>query len=143
MTPKPPSKVELAKRHGRHLRGSIGETLASDATHFGADDAHLLKFHGTYQQDDRDLRREREAAGREKAYAFMVRVAIPSGAVTAEQYLGLEALADRHATAPSGSPPARGSSSTASSRATSRRRSPGSTTRSSRPSRPAATCSGT
>ena len=97
MTPKPPSKVELAKRHGRHLRGSIGETLASDATHFGADDAHLLKFHGTYQQDDRDLRREREAAGREKAYAFMVRVAIPSGAVTAEQYLGLEALADRHA----------------------------------------------
>ena len=97
MTPKPPSKVELAKRHGRHLRGSIGETLALDATHFGADDAHLLKFHGTYQQDDRDLRREREAAGREKAYAFMVRVAIPSGAVTAEQYLGLEALADRHA----------------------------------------------
>jgi sulfite reductase (ferredoxin) len=67
MTPKPPSKVELAKRRGRHLRGSIGETLASDATHFGHDDVHLLKFHGTYQQDDRDARRQLEAAGREKA----------------------------------------------------------------------------
>jgi len=97
MTPKPPSKVELAKRQGRHLRGSIGDTLASDATHFGHDDVQLLKFHGTYQQDDRDQRREREAAGLEKAYAFMVRVAIPAGAVTAEQYLALEELADRHA----------------------------------------------
>jgi len=95
MTPKPPSKVELAKRHGRHLRGTIGETLASDATHFGHDDLQLLKFHGTYQQDDRDLRRGRED-GEEKAWRFMVRVAIPAGAVTAEQYLALDDLADRH-----------------------------------------------
>jgi len=95
MTPKPPSKVELAKRHGRHLRGTIGDTLASAATHFGHDDLQLLKFHGTYQQDDRDSRREREAEGREKAWQFMVRVAIPAGAVTAEQYLGLDDLADR------------------------------------------------
>ena len=64
MTPKPPSKVELAKRHGRHLRGTIGETLASDATHFGHDDLQLLKFHGTYQQDDRDLRRAGKRARR-------------------------------------------------------------------------------
>jgi sulfite reductase (ferredoxin) len=97
MTSKPPSKVELAKRHGRHLRGTIGETLASDASHFGHDDLQLLKFHGTYQQDDRDQRREREAEGREKAYQFMVRVAIPAGAVTADQYLALDALADSHA----------------------------------------------
>lgn len=97
MTPKPPSKVEIAKRRGRHLRGSIGDTLASDASHFGQDDVHLLKFHGTYQQDDRDRRREREAAGLEKAYAFMVRVAIPAGAVTAEQYLALEELTDQYA----------------------------------------------
>jgi sulfite reductase (ferredoxin) len=97
MTSKPPSKVELAKRHGRHLRGTIGDTLASDASHFGHDDTQLLKFHGTYQQDDRDQRREREAEGREKAYQFMVRVAIPAGAITAEQYLALDQLADRHA----------------------------------------------
>jgi sulfite reductase (ferredoxin) len=95
MTPKPPSKVELAKRHGRHLRGTIGDTLAAEATHFGHDDLQLLKFHGTYQQDDRDSRRQREAEGREKAWQFMVRVAIPAGAVTAEQYLALDDLADR------------------------------------------------
>lgn len=94
---KPESKVEIAKRHGRHLRGTIAETLASAATHFGPDDVHLLKFHGIYQQDSRDERRVREAAGEGKAYSFMVRVAIPAGAVTAEQYLALDALADRYA----------------------------------------------
>ena len=98
MTPKvtKESKVEVAKRHGKHLRGAIAETLASEATHFAEDDVSLLKFHGSYQQDDRDLRRAREAAGQEKAYAFMVRVAIPAGAITAEQYLGLEEIADEH-----------------------------------------------
>ena len=94
---KPESKVEVAKREGRHLRGTIAETLASDATHFGGDDTSLLKFHGTYQQDDRDERRGREAAGEDKAWSFMVRVAVPAGAVTAEQYLALDAIADRHA----------------------------------------------
>jgi sulfite reductase (ferredoxin) len=93
---KPESKVEIAKRNGRHLRGSIAETLASDASHFEHDDIQLLKFHGTYQQDSRDERRGREAAGTEKAYSFMVRVAIPAGAITAEQYLGLERIADEH-----------------------------------------------
>jgi sulfite reductase (ferredoxin) len=97
MTGQPESKVEVAKRRGRHLRGTIAETLGSERTHFGQDDIHLLKFHGTYQQDDRDARRALEAAGLEKSYAFMVRVAIPAGAVTAEQYLGLERLADGHA----------------------------------------------
>ncbi len=94
---KPESKVEVAKRNSRRLRGTIAETLASDATHFEHDDIQLLKFHGTYQQDSRDERRGREAAGAEKAYSFMVRVAIPAGAITAEQYLGLERIADQHA----------------------------------------------
>jgi sulfite reductase (ferredoxin) len=93
----PESKVEVAKREGRHLRGSIAETLASEATHFGSDDIQLLKFHGTYQQDSRDERRSRAAAGGEKAYSFMVRVAVPAGAITAEQYLALEEIADEHA----------------------------------------------
>jgi sulfite reductase beta subunit-like hemoprotein len=94
---KPESKVEIAKRNGRHLRGTIAETLASDASHFEHDDIQLLKFHGTYQQDSRDERRGRESAGAEKAYSFMVRVAIPAGAITAEQYLALEDIADKHA----------------------------------------------
>ena len=97
MTGAPESKVEVAKRRSRHLRGTIAETLASDRTHFGHDDLQLLKFHGTYQQDDRDARRELEAAGLEKAYAFMVRVAIPAGAVTAGQYLELDRIAAEHA----------------------------------------------
>jgi sulfite reductase (ferredoxin) len=96
MSPKPESKVEIAKRNGRQLRGTIAETLASEATHFEHDDVQLLKFHGTYQQDSRDERRGREAAGVEKAYSFMVRVAIPAGAITAEQYLGLERIAEQH-----------------------------------------------
>src|ERR687898_1551030 len=97
MAPKTESKVEIAKRQGRHLRGTIAETLASDSTHFDGGDIQLLKFHGTYQQDSRDERRGREAAGEEKAYSFMVRVAIPAGAVTADQYLSLEKIADEHA----------------------------------------------
>jgi sulfite reductase beta subunit-like hemoprotein len=96
MTGKPESRVEVAKRNSRHLRGSIAETLASGATHFEHDDIQLLKFHGTYQQDSRDERRGRESAGAGKAYSFMVRVAIPAGAITAEQYLALEEIADRH-----------------------------------------------
>ncbi|MBI4718113.1 MAG: NADPH-dependent assimilatory sulfite reductase hemoprotein subunit [Planctomycetes bacterium] len=90
------SKVEVAKRSSRHLRGSIAETLASDATHFSDDDVSLLKFHGTYQQDDRDLRHERRKQGLEEAYQFMVRVAIPAGVVSADQYLALDQLADAY-----------------------------------------------
>ena len=97
MTGQPESKVEIAKRHGRHLRGTIAETLVSERSHFGHDDIQLLKFHGTYQQDDRDARKELEAAGLEKAWSFMVRVAIPAGAISGAQYLELERLADEHA----------------------------------------------
>jgi sulfite reductase beta subunit-like hemoprotein len=93
----PESKVEVAKRNGRHLRGTIADTLASEATHFGHDDTALLKFHGTYQQDDRDARKRLEVLHQEKAYSFMVRVAIPAGAIGAEQYLDLERIADEHA----------------------------------------------
>jgi sulfite reductase beta subunit-like hemoprotein len=95
VTPKE-SKVEQAKRQGRHLRGAIAETLAADVTHFTGDDLTLLKFHGTYQQDDRDARRSREE-GTEKAFSFMVRVALPAGMLDAGQYLALEEVADRYA----------------------------------------------
>jgi sulfite reductase beta subunit-like hemoprotein len=96
MTGQPESKVELAKRQGRQLRGTIAETLASGRSHFGGDDASLLKFHGSYQQDDRDARRVLEAAGLEKSWQFMVRVAIPAGTLTADQYLALEHIAEEH-----------------------------------------------
>lgn len=95
-TNKDESKVEVAKRESRHLRGTIAEVLASDATHFEHDDVQLLKFHGTYQQDDRDQRAERRKQGLETAYSFMVRCAIPAGVLTGEQYLALDELADEH-----------------------------------------------
>lgn len=90
------SKVEAVKRGSRHLRGTIKETLAGEATHFDEADANLLKFHGSYQQDDRDQRRALRDSGQDKAYIFMVRLAIPGGVVTADQYLTLDGLADSH-----------------------------------------------
>lgn len=87
------TKVEAAKRQSRHLRGTITEALGSGLGHFEGDDVTLLKFHGTYQQDDRDARKRRDESA-EKAYAFMVRVALPAGALDAEQYLALEEVAD-------------------------------------------------
>lgn len=91
------SKVETAKRQSQHLRGTIAQTLASDATHFGKDDVQVLKFHGIYQQDDRDVRHERRKGGEEQAYQFMIRCAIPGGVLTAEQYLNLDQIADEFA----------------------------------------------
>jgi len=90
------SPVEAAKRNSNYLRGTLAETLASDASHFAEDDAQILKAHGSYQQQDRDRRRAARDAGEEKPYIFMVRCAIPGGVLTAEQYLALDDLADRY-----------------------------------------------
>ncbi len=91
------SKVEVAKREGRYLRGTIAETLDSDSASFGAADVHQLKFHGTYQQDDRDRRRSLRDQGAGKAHQFMVRAAIPAGVLNAEQYLALDTLGRQYA----------------------------------------------
>lgn len=87
--------VEEIKGESRQLRGGICETLAdSGATHFSEDDYQLLKFHGTYQQDDRDVRAERKKAGEDKAWSFMVRTKQPGGNMSAAQYLAMDVLAD-------------------------------------------------
>jgi sulfite reductase (ferredoxin) len=86
--------VEDIKAESRALRGTIVETLECDASHFSESDYQLLKFHGTYQQDDRDLRIERKRAGLEKAYIFMVRNKMPGGDMTAEQYLAHDRIAE-------------------------------------------------
>jgi sulfite reductase beta subunit-like hemoprotein len=88
------SKAEAAKRDSRQLRGTIAQALASDATHFNEDDALLLKFHGIYQCVNRDNWSARRDAGQEAEYFYMVRVAIPGGVLTAEQYLALDRIAD-------------------------------------------------
>jgi sulfite reductase (ferredoxin) len=91
------SKVEHIKSESNHLRGQIGEELAQDSTHFSDAQVQLIKFHGIYQQENRDARQARKAAGSEKAYQFMVRSRIPGGMLTAEQYLVEDELAGRYA----------------------------------------------
>src|SRR6266478_8454455 len=91
------SAVEERKEKSRQLRGSIAETLASDADHFGEADKQLLKFHGSYQQEDRDARKNRSKEDPGKHYMFMVRCKIPGGRLTAAQYLAVDAIADEHA----------------------------------------------
>lgn len=87
------SKAERIKNGSTYLRGQIAEELKQDTTRFTEDQAQLLKFHGTYQQENRDLRQTRKIAGEEKAYQFMVRSRIPGGVLTAEQYLAEDELA--------------------------------------------------
>ena len=93
-----PSKVEIAKQNSELLRGTIDETLKNpEIESFGADDLQLLKFHGSYEQDDRDLRKSRRAEGLGKAYSYMLRVALPAGQLTNSQYVDLDRMADEFA----------------------------------------------
>ncbi len=82
---------ELLKLNSRQLRGTIAEELAGDADHLSKDAAGLLKFHGSYQQDNRD-----ERGGGGKSYMFMVRTRIPGGKVTAAQFLTHLDLCDEY-----------------------------------------------
>ncbi|HKD76639.1 MAG TPA: phosphoadenylyl-sulfate reductase, partial [Ktedonobacterales bacterium] len=88
------SKVEKIKSASRHLRGDIDAQLHEATPNFSDDQVQLLKFHGTYQQDDRDVRLERRG---EKAYQFMVRSRIPGGVLTADQYLAEDDIAEQYA----------------------------------------------
>ena len=92
-----PSKVEHVKRASSHLRGTIRQELDRPSTHFSEEDYQLLKFHGTYQQHDRDTATRRKQQGLEKEHQFMVRVRIPGGRLTAAQYLDLDDLAGKYA----------------------------------------------
>jgi len=80
-----------------YLRGTILEGLADTTTGaIGASDAQLTKFHGTYMQDDRDVRESLQAQGLEPAYSFMIRCRMPAGVCTAQQWLQMDAIADEH-----------------------------------------------
>jgi sulfite reductase (ferredoxin) len=87
------SAVELIKEGSRQLRGTIGDALQQDSDHFSEQDKQLLKFHGSYQQEDRDARKNRRKEGLGKHYLFMVRCRIPGGRLTAKQYLAVDDLA--------------------------------------------------
>src|SRR5947209_11685195 len=90
------SAVEGIKEASRQLRGSIALDLLQDTDHFQEADKQLLKFHGTYQQEDRDARKARKKDGVGKHYMFMVRCKIPGGRLTAAQYLAVDGLAGEY-----------------------------------------------
>jgi len=92
------SKNESIKESSALLRGTILEGLADGITgSLDEDDTQLTKFHGTYQQDDRDLRAERRKKKMEPAYSFMIRVRVPGGVCTPEQWLAMDSIADTYA----------------------------------------------
>jgi sulfite reductase (ferredoxin) len=94
---KPVSKAETVKQQSRQLRGHLARDLSDTAKPFDNEGYSLLKFHGIYQGYDRDSATERKQRGDDKLWQFMVRVRIPGGRLTADQYLALDTLADRHA----------------------------------------------
>ncbi len=83
------SKLEHLKENSRQLRGTIAEELQAGVECFNSDNLQLLKHHGSYQQDDRDRRNDKDADGNRlgKRYMFMVRTRIPGGKVTADDFL--------------------------------------------------------
>ncbi len=92
------SPVEHIKANSRRLRGTLQESLADPVTGAIADaDTQLIKFHGSYQQDDRDLRDERRLQKLEPDYQFMIRTRLPGGVVTPSQWLALNSIATRYA----------------------------------------------
>ncbi len=93
------SPTERIKKASKGLRGTLKESLGDE--HTGAireDDQSLIKFHGMYMQDDRDRREERAAKKLERLYSFMIRLRLPGGYLTAQQYEALHHIAGEHST---------------------------------------------
>jgi len=85
--------AELIKVESNYLAGTIGAELANDAAKFDDNAETLLKFHGIYQQDDRDIRRERAQQKLPLDYSCMVRASVPGGVITGNQWLALDRVA--------------------------------------------------
>src|ERR1700680_3313643 len=84
------SRNQAIKEASEYLRGTLAEGVADEISGAISDeDQQLVKFHGMYLQDDRDLRAERRRKKMEAAFAFMIRVRIPGGVLTPSQYLAL------------------------------------------------------
>jgi sulfite reductase (NADPH) hemoprotein beta-component len=89
-----PSANEIIKAGSHHLRGTIAQEMADTSTGGISEEAgQLTKFHGLYLQDDRDQRIALKRAGKEKAFQFMLRVRLPGGRATPQQWLTLDQLA--------------------------------------------------
>jgi len=93
-----PSSFEVVKENSNFLRGTIQESLNDPLTGaIRADDQLLIKFHGTYQQQDRDVDVERKHQKLEPLYSFLIRVRVPGGVTTAQQWLAMDSLSSQYA----------------------------------------------
>ncbi len=93
-----PTAVEGIKARSRHLRGTLIESLKDPLTGaIAEDDTQLSKFHGVYQQDDRDVRQTRTRQRLEPAYSFMIRARVPGGVCTTDQWLNMDEIATTRA----------------------------------------------
>jgi sulfite reductase (ferredoxin) len=91
------SPVEGQKEGSRFLRGTLAEEFAdASLDHLSETNKNLIKFHGSYQQEDRDARKTRGKAGVGKAYMFMIRLKLPGGKLTADQYLAMDDICGRY-----------------------------------------------
>ena len=86
------SKVEQIKNDSDYLAGKIGSQLQNSNSYFEENEVQLLKFHGTYQQYNRDTATELKQKGLEKEFYFMIRTKIPAGLLTSKQYIELDDL---------------------------------------------------
>merc|ERR1719327_1583708 len=94
----PVKSDEVIKCETKQLRGTLRSTLDDVSTgQVPFHDTKVVKFHGYYQQDDRDLRDERQQLGIEPAFSFMIRVRMPGGFCTAEQWLAMDSICEKDA----------------------------------------------
>lgn len=92
------SEVEKIKYESNYLRGTLKEGLADPVTGaIALDDRQLSKFHGIYQQHDRDLEKERKNQKLEPAYSFLIRVRMPGGVVSPKQWLKMDEISEQYA----------------------------------------------
>src|ERR1700704_4146327 len=93
------SPIEKIKQESDGLRGTIAKGLQDEITGaISEDDQAVIKFHGMYQQDDRDRREERAEKKLERLYSFMIRLRLPGGLLTPEQWIATHHVAGEHST---------------------------------------------
>src|SRR6478609_7730385 len=91
--------VEKIKKESKGLRGTLKKSLLDE--HTGAireSDQALIKFHGMYMQDDRDRREERASKKLERLYSFMIRLRLPGGRLSSEEWIALHNITGDHST---------------------------------------------
>ena len=92
------SEVEKIKYDSNYLHGTLVESMANPITGaISLNDTQISKFHGFYQQSDRDIDKERKQQKLEPAYSFLIRVRMPGGIVSPEQWLTMDKLSDKYA----------------------------------------------